>query len=232
MKTYSIVLLVLLTAYFSSCRAQNKLLLSSITAAEFAEKIKTTPQAQILDVRTPKEYESQHLDNASNVDWNNPTFVTNVTKYDKSKQVYVYCLSGARSHQAALKLQELGFTSIYEMQGGILKWNAAGLSKKSDKTVGLSNQEYGNLLNSDKKVLISFYADWCAPCKKMTPFVLKMQNEMKEEVIIVRLNADENKTLLSEMKINELPTLLLYQNKEVKWKHSGFISENDLKKQL
>jgi thioredoxin len=114
----------------------------------------------------------------------------------------------------------------------MLKWDAAGLSKPSDKIIGMCSQEYGELLNTDKKVLISFYAEWCAPCKKMTPYILQMQKDLANKVTIVRLNADENKTLISEMKISELPTLLLYKNKEVKWKHSGFISEEDLKKQL
>ena len=49
---------------------------------------------------------------------------------------------------------------------------------------------------------------------------------------IVRLNADENKTLINQLKIDELPTLLLYQNNQVIWKHSGYLSEEDLTKQL
>ena len=66
----------------------------------------------------------------------------------------------------------------------------------------------------------------------MAPYLDKMQKEMADKVVIVSLDADENKTLIKDMKIDELPTLILYQNKEVKWKHSGFISEEDLKKQL
>ena len=96
----------------------------------------------------------------------------------------------------------------------------------------MCSQEYAELLNTDKKVLIDFNAKWCAPCKKMAPYLDKMQKEMADKVVIIRLDADENKTLISEMKIEELPTLLLYENKEVKWKHSGYISEEDLKKQL
>ena len=96
----------------------------------------------------------------------------------------------------------------------------------------MSSQEYAKLLNSDKKVLIDFYAEWCAPCKKMTPYLLKMQKDLADKVVIIRLDADENKTLTKEMKIDALPTLLLYENKEIKWQHSGFISEEDLKKQL
>jgi thioredoxin len=87
-------------------------------------------------------------------------------------------------------------------------------------------------LISDKKVLIDFYAEWCAPCKKMTPYLLKMEKELADQLIIIRLDADKNKSLLSEMKISELPTLLLYQDKQKKWQHSGYISETDLKKQL
>lgn len=66
----------------------------------------------------------------------------------------------------------------------------------------------------------------------MAPYLDQMQKEMANNVVIVRLDADENKTLIKEMEIDELPTLILYQNKEIKWKHSGFISEEDLRKQL
>lgn len=59
-----------------------------------------------------------------------------------------------------------------------------------------------------------------------------MQKDLADKVVIIRLDADKNKTLMAEMKISELPTLLLYENKEIKWQHSGYISEEDLKKQL
>ena len=215
-----------------SCNGQPSKKIESIAPEAFAEKINATTNAQILDVRTPEEFASEHIDKAVNVNWLADDFVINTANFDKSKPVFVYCKSGGRSTKAAAKLAELGFTNIYELQGGIMKWNAAGLSKPSDKIIGMTSQEYAELLNSDKKVLIDFYAEWCAPCKKMTPYLLKMQKDMADEVLIIRLDADKNKTLLQEMKIDELPTLLLYENKELKWKHSGFISEEDLKKQL
>ena len=215
-----------------SCNGQTSKNVKTIEPAVFAEKIAATPNAQILDVRTPEEYVSGHIDNAANVNWNGTDFVAKAKALDKTKPVFVYCKSGGRSKQAAAKLEELGFTTIYELQGGMLKWDAAGLSKPSDKIIGMCSQEYGELLNTNKKVLISFYAEWCAPCKKMTPYILQMQKDLADKVTIVRLNADENKTLIAELKISELPTLLLYENKEVKWKQSGFISEEDLKKQL
>lgn len=231
MKSY-ILSLLFVTSFFIGCKGQVSQEVQTIPAIAFAEKIKATPNAQILDVRTPGEYSGEHLDKAINIDWNGDDFVANTEKFDKSKPVFVYCKVGGRSKQASDKLHELGFKEVYDLQGGIMKWNAAGFGTPSDKIVGMCSQEYGELLNTDKKVLISFYADWCAPCKQMAPYILKMQKDLADKTTIVRLNADENKTLITDMKIDELPTLLLYQNKKIIWKHSGFISEEDLKKQL
>ena len=229
---YRSLLYLLLVLVFASCNGQNSKEIKTIDSKAFAEKMAATPNPQILDVRTPEEFTSDHIDNAKNINWLGTTFVSDVEKLDKSQPVFVYCKSGGRSQKAAEKLNELGFKTIYQLDGGILKWDAAGYSKPSDKIIGLSAAEYNKLLNSDKKVLINFYAEWCAPCKKMAPYVLQMQKDLVHKVVIIRLDADKNKTLISEMKISELPTLLLYENETVKWKHSGFISENDLKKQL
>lgn len=234
------ILLAVVTFLVLSCNGQPSKNIQTIAPAAFAKKINETPKAQILDVRTPEEFASEHLDNAINVNWNGDDFETKAKTYDKSKPVFVYCKSGGRSAKAAAKLEELGFTTLYELQGGILKWNAAGFSsegeqseaKPSDKIIGMCSQEYAELLNTDKKVLINFYAKWCEPCKKMAPYVLQMQKDLADKVVIIRLDADENKTLISDMKIDELPALFLYENKEIQWKHTGFISEEDLKKQI
>jgi thioredoxin len=230
MKFHTIYFLILSFVLFS-CNGQSPKNANTIDAISFSKKINETPNPQILDVRTPEEFASEHIDNAENVNWLSDDFVVNTAKYEKTKPIYVYCKSGGRSQKAVAKLTELGFTSIYELEGGILKWNAAGLSKPTLETIGMSTLEYAELLKSDKKVLINFYAEWCAPCKKMGPYIQKMQKDLSE-VTIIRLDADKNKTLITALKISELPTLLLYENKEIKWKHTGFISEEDLKKQL
>ena len=227
-----ITAIICLCLFFISCSGQTSKNIQTIPAAAYAEKISATPNAQILDVRTPEEFSGEHLDDATNVNWNDANFVSNASKYDKSKPVFVYCKVGGRSKQAAEKLSELGFIEIYNLDGGIMKWNAAGFSKPSDKIIGMCSQEYGDLIKSDKKVLVDFYADWCEPCKKMTPYLIRMQNDLKGKITISRLNADENKTLFSEMKLDELPVLILYENGQIKWQHKGFISEDDLKKQL
>jgi len=231
MKTYILSLLTLLV-FNLSCKGQESKNRETIPPAVFAEKIKTVPNAQLLDVRTPEEFTKEHIDNADNVNWNSADFVSQVAKYDKTKPVFVYCLSGGRSKQAAGKLEELGFTKIYELEGGIVKWNANGLAKASTKVEGMSLKEYNTLLVSDKKILIDVYAKWCAPCKKMDPYLTKMKTDLADKLTIIRIDADANKNLLKELKIEELPTLILYDKSVIKWTHSGFISEEDLKKQL
>ena len=223
---------IILSFVILSCNGQTSKNSQTIDAKAFAEKIAVTPNPQIMDVRTPEEFAAAHIDDAKNVNWLGDSFVAGSEKLDKTKPVFVYCKSGGRSQNAVSKLEELGFTTIYQLQGGILKWDAAGLSNPNDKIIGLSVSEYNKLLISDKKVLIDFYAEWCAPCKKMKPYLLQMEKDLADKVVIIRLDADKNKTLMTEMKISELPTLLLYENKELKWKHSGFIGEADLKKQL
>lgn len=226
------ILFLILSVVFISCNEKKSGIIEEITPKDFAEKIKTTENAQILDVRTPEEFKSNHIDNAVNVNWNGEDFETKVAAYDKSKPVFVYCLSGGRSKKAAAKLNELGFTSVYELEGGIMKWNAEGFSKPSTANAGMTMDEFNNLLKTDKKVLIDFYAEWCGPCKQMETYLLKMQKEMADKVVIIRIDVDKNETLATQMKIEQLPTLILYENKAEKWKNIGLIKEEDLKKQL
>ena len=228
MKPYLVLLFVAFT--FTVCNSQSAKI-KTIEATEFAKQLKSNPNAQLLDVRTPKEFNDQHLQNAINMNWNDAAFAENTGALDKSEPVYVYCLSGGRSNKAANKLKELGFSDVIEMEGGIMKWNAAGLSKPTTNT-GMTKADFDKLLVSDKKVLINFYADWCAPCKKMTPFVTKMQSDLADDVTIIRIDADTNKTLALELEIESLPTLLLYNKQALQWKQEGFISEEDLTKKL
>lgn len=221
-------------ALFASCRGQAQKGVQTVTPAAFAQKIKENPGASILDVRTADEFSGGHIDNAVNTDWyEKEAFAQKVSAMDKSKPVFVYCMAGGRSRRAASKLHELGFTQVYDLEGGIVKWNAAGLSAADEpgKIVGMCAQEYDELARSNKKVLIDFYGPRCEPCRKMAPYLSKMAEENKD-IKIVKLNADEHRTLVKEMKIDALPTLLLYVDGQQTWKHTGFITEADLKTQI
>lgn len=204
----------------------------NLDAVSFAEKINELPAAPLIDVRTPGEFADGHLRNAKNIDWNGSNFEGNIAGFAKEKPVFVYCLSGARSHSAAEKMRSLGFKAVYELNGGIMKWRGANLPEEDVNNRGMTRAEFEQLLNTDKKVLIDFYADWCAPCKKMAPYLEDMKTEMAESIVIVRINADKNQALAKSLKVDALPTLLLYKNKQSIWKHTGFIEKEDLLKNI
>ena len=231
-KLLSITLLAIL---FNSCtNGQTQQTKTSLSATEFADKMKEFPNAPIIDVRTPEEFLNGHLVNAKNFDWNSNEFDKQIATIDKSKPVFVYCLSGGRSSSAADKMRSSGFTQVYEMDGGIMTWRAANLPETTSNTTstGMTKQQFDELLNSDKLVLIDFYADWCAPCKKMKPFLDEISKDMADKVVIIRINADDNQALCKELQIDSLPILQLYKDKTLVWTNIGFIEKADIVKQL
>jgi thioredoxin len=226
--------LLFISFLFLSCQGQSTKPVQTLDVKTYAEKLKNTEKPQLLDVRTPEEFGVEHLENADNVNVNSPDFATKAAQYDKSKPIFVYCKVGGRSAQAADKLVAMGFNEVYNLEGGIMKWTTAGMPKagQTAKTGGMTVEDYQKLVASDKKVLINFTAVWCAPCQKMKPYILKMQEEMKDQVKIVRVDADENKGLTEAMKIEGLPMIIIYENGKEVWRNLGYISEEDLKKHL
>ncbi|MES2411609.1 MAG: thioredoxin domain-containing protein [Bacteroidota bacterium] len=226
--------LLLLSFLFISCHGQTSKAVHTVAAKSFDEKLKTIENPQLLDVRTAEEYSTEHIGNAENVNWNGDDFAAKAAGYDKSKPIFVYCKVGGRSSQAADKLAELGFREIYNLDGGIMKWKAQGNANQqpSARIIGMCDQEYDELVKSSDKVMIDFNAKWCAPCKKMNPYILKFQSEMKERIRIVQLDADENKTIVEQMKLDGLPTIIIYEKGKEVWRNVGYISEEDLKKHL
>jgi rhodanese-related sulfurtransferase len=144
MKNLNIVTIVILSFVLTNC-AQNKaketveitietkaviqkeVIVEHISTLDFKSKVESK-QVQLVDVRTPDEYNEAHLENATLIDYKNAEFLQNVNaKLDKSKPVYVYCHSGGRSARASKILEEAGFTKVYDMKGGISGWKTANL---------------------------------------------------------------------------------------------------------
>lgn len=234
MKVYLSLSLAMFLILLNSCTNGQQATKTNLSATEFAAKIIELPTAPIIDVRTPEEFSKGHLENALNIDWNGSDFDAQITKLDKSKPVFVYCLSGGRSSSAANQMRSDGF-KVYQLDGGIMKWRAASLPETTDNrtsSLGMTKQQFDELLNSDKLVLIDFYADWCAPCKKMKPYLEEISKEMADKVVVIRINVDDNQTLCKELKIDALPVLQIYKNKTLVWTNTGFIEKEGVLKQL
>lgn len=236
MSKYFISLFLSSALLFISCNSgQSQSAKTNLSATEFAEKIKELPSAPLVDVRTPEEFSKGHLQNAKNINWNDSNFQSEISALDKSKPVLVYCLSGGRSASAAAKMRADGFQEVYELQGGIMAWRASNLPETTvtaGNQTGMSMQQFASLTNSDKMVLVDFYADWCAPCKKMKPYLDEISSTMSDKVTVLRINADDNPQLCKELKVDGLPVLQLYKAGKMTWNNLGFISKEEVLKVL
>lgn len=95
----------------------------TISIAQLKKMIDKDTAFQFIDVRTPFEYKKGHIKPAVNIDYMGKKFGEKFNSFDKKKPVYLYCQSGNRSSKAAWLLAKEGFTEIYDLEGGILKWN-------------------------------------------------------------------------------------------------------------
>jgi rhodanese-related sulfurtransferase len=102
-------------------------LVAPADAARVIEILQDDPQFVLLDIRTPSEVASQHLAGAIDLDSSDPLFAETLASWDRQKTYLIYCRSGNRTRQARTLMTELGFERVYELQGGINAWNAAGL---------------------------------------------------------------------------------------------------------
>lgn len=225
--------ITLLTLILISC--SNGQTTGSLSASQFSAKLKELPDAPILDVRTPEEFSNGHLKNARNYDWNGAEFEQQIGSLDKSNPVFVYCLSGGRSAAAAGKMRADGFKEVYELEGGLMQWRSKNLPETTSNeslSKGMSKQDFEGLINSDKLVLIDFYADWCVPCKKMEPYLNEISTELKNMVTVIRINVDENQALCKELGISAIPVLQVYKNKKITWTNTGFIEKEEVLQHL
>lgn len=207
----------------------------SVSVEEFEKQLTQTPNGQVVDVRTTKEFTGGHLKNAVNIDVNSSDFEQQIATLDKTQPVFVYCLAGSRSASAASYMRKQGFATVYEMSGGILKWKSAGKALETGnaapKKQGMTAEEFNKLITTDNYVLVDYNAKWCKPCIQMAPMLDKVATDKKDKLTLLKIDADENPELLKQKGVDDIPVLELYYKGEVVWKHHGLIDEATLLKE-
>jgi len=81
---------------------------------------------------------------------------------------------------------------------------------------------------SDKPVLVDFFADWCAPCKTMSPILKEVKESLGDKIKVLKVDVDKNQRLASALNIQGIPTLVLYKNKQILWRQSGVVPKKDI----
>ena len=105
------------------------------------------------------------------------------------------------------------------------------MSGKEENAMEVLNVTSANfqeeVLNSDKTVLIDFYADWCGPCKMISPILEQVEKE--EEVTIVKVNVDELQDLAMKYGVMTIPNLKLFEKGKIKKENVGLMSKDEVK---
>ncbi len=226
-KSISTGLLLLLII---SCNAQKETVLN----ADAFEKAILKENVQILDVRTPGEFNSGHIKNALQANWNESAeFERRISFLDKSKPVYVYCLAGGRSAAAASKMRNDGYQQVFELQGGINAWKSADKSLEGKSTAAqMTVETFNAALFSSPTVLVDFGATWCPPCKVMEPVLQNLQKTYPNKFLLFKVDGGNDETIMKQFGVTALPVFIIFKNGKQVWRKDGIAEEKELATQL
>lgn len=93
-----------------------------VDAATFKARLDEMSDAILVDIRTPQEFNSYHMDGAKNIDFYENSFNAEINKLPRDKPIFIYCHSGNRSGRAGQRMAAMGFKYVYDLQGGISRW--------------------------------------------------------------------------------------------------------------
>jgi thioredoxin 1 len=89
---------------------------------------------------------------------------------------------------------------------------------------------FDTIINSEKPVLIDFFATWCGPCKTLAPILKNVKDNLGERISIIKIDVDKNQQLASQYQVRGVPTMILFQNGKQLWRQSGVLSKEEIVK--
>lgn len=90
------------------------------------------------------------------------------------------------------------------------------------------NSSFDQIINSEKPILVDFFATWCGPCKMLSPILKEVKDNLGDRISIIKIDVDKNQQVASKYQVRGVPTMILFQNGKQLWRQSGVLQKNDL----
>lgn len=89
---------------------------------------------------------------------------------------------------------------------------------------------FNDIIQSEKPVLIDFFATWCGPCQTLAPILKQVKDKLGDKISIIKIDVDKNQQIAAQYQVRGVPTMILFQKGKQLWRQSGVIGANDLVK--
>jgi len=88
--------------------------------------------------------------------------------------------------------------------------------------------QFSELIHQEKPVLIDFFAEWCGPCKMMSPILKQVKDSLGDSVSILKVDVDKNQSIAAKYQVRGVPTLVLFKQGKQLWRQSGVVQKEEL----
>lgn len=87
---------------------------------------------------------------------------------------------------------------------------------------------FNNIIQSEKPVLIDFFATWCGPCQTLAPILKEVKDQLGDRISIIKIDVDKNQQIAAQYQVRGVPTMILFQKGKQLWRQSGVVDANNL----